>query len=645
MTAPTTTSRIRRYLLIGLILGVGGLGGLYYLGRQGDEPEPVETPVARETRRGDVVASSDAFDFTQAIEGQPVFSIHGDGFSTGRDGRVELIGVRVEIFRAGTRYAVQSQRATYDPNSKEAVLAGAARLEGEDGLKVSSPNMTLTRAGKLLIADGPVGLEQTGRWSGQSARLEFDVAADLLSLGGPVTLATAPGLGPAMQFETGKLDYDRKGRLLQMPDTLVLTRGTDRIQAGSGELFLDEAEQAPLLLALKGGVTGTLLDPDGEGAARRIAVQATRLSVRYAAEGTSQPEEATLEGHGRDLALIESIGADAELIQGLASRAWLVRFAAGQPTEADSTDPVHFAEYRRGVDEPVRNGRADSGRIEFSPGGEVARIALDGGVSLVDPQFKASGDRALFDVPTGRAEILGPRARAESPRGDLTAPHLVYTRSSGLLNATGGVRAVLKPSSDGALRGVGFQSGVPVQVESREATLTDRPRGFVFRDSVRAWQGKNLLVGAQLRGDESEGRLSAAGKVKTVWIAEREGATPVEVTSETLSYDDTARQLIYAGAVTLAQDGRQLACDELTAKLDEGRKIREMTGTGKVRLKDPAGGRDVEGERADYDALGGTVVVSGSPVVMRDAEGAVLKGKRLRYDMNSGAATLLGADS
>lgn len=207
------------------------------------------------------------------------------------------------------------------------------------------------------------------------------------------------------------------------------------------------------------------------------------------------------------------------------------------------------------------------------------------------------------------------------------------------------MRAVLRQSDDGALRGLGFQSDQPVQVESREATFTDRPRGFVFRDSVRAWQGKNLLLGAQLRGDEEEGRLSAAGKVKTVWIAEREGATPVEVTSETLSYDDGSRQLVYSGGVALLQDGRQLTCDELAAKLDEGRKIREMTGTGKVRLRDPVGGREVDGERADYDATAGSVVVSGSPVTMRDAEGAVLKGKRLRYDMNSGAATLLGATS
>src|SRR5688572_5197288 len=139
MTAAPGTARIRRYLLVGLILGVSALVGLYLLGRQGVEPEITEAPPPPPVRTADVVAASDAFDFTQSIEGEPVFSIHGDGFSTGRDGRVELAGVRVEIFREGTRYAVASDRATYDPNTKEAVLTGGAKLEGDDGLKLSSP--------------------------------------------------------------------------------------------------------------------------------------------------------------------------------------------------------------------------------------------------------------------------------------------------------------------------------------------------------------------------------------------------------------------------------------------------------------------------------------------------------------------------
>jgi lipopolysaccharide export system protein LptA len=646
MTARSGTARIRRILLISLALSAAALGGLYLFGRPA--PSPEESPEASPAKAGaeGVVASSEAFDFTQSIEGQPVFSIHGDGFSTGRDARVDLLGVRIELYRDGTRFAIASDRATYDPNTKEADLSGGATLEGEDGLKVRSPKMSLTRGGRLLVAEGPVGLEQAGRWLGTSTRLEFDVAADLLKLDGPVRLESAPGSPNALAFETSRLEYDRRGRLLSLPETLTLSRAGDRLQAGNGELFLAEDEKSPVLLSLRGGVAGTILEAAGDSPARRIAVQATRLSLRFGSlAGQSVAEEATLEGHGRDLALVESIGDDAELIQGLASRAWLIRFAAGRPSEADSSDPVHFAEYRRGVEEAVRSGRADSGRIEFGADGGVARIALSGGVVLTDSEFKAWGDRALFDVPTGRAEILGPTARTESARGDLAAPHLVYVRSTGVLTATGGVRAVLRQATGDALGGLGWSASDPVQVEAAEATLTDRPRGFSFRESVRAWQGKNLLLSAQLRGEEEAGRLSAAGGVKSFFVPEDGGGAPVEIASETLAYQESTRQLVYAGSVTLRQEGRRLSCKELRADLDADHRIRRMTGTGDVRLQDPAAGREVEGESAEYDADSGSVLVTGSPVTLKDAQGTVLKGKRLQYEMKSGAAKMLGGES
>ena len=153
------------------------------------------------------------------------------------------------------------------------------------------------------------------------------------------------------------------------------------------------------------------------------------------------------------------------------------RFSSPEHGGTHIDAPVHFAEYRRGVEEAVRSGRADTGRIEFGADGGVARLGLSGGVVLTAAEFKAWGDRALFDVPTGRAEILGPTARTESARGDLAAPHLVYVRSTGVLTATGGVRAVLRQATGDALGGLGWSASEPVQVEAAEATLTDRPPG------------------------------------------------------------------------------------------------------------------------------------------------------------------------
>jgi hypothetical protein len=313
MTSRPATARIRRALLVSLIVVTAAVAALYLFGRQGAEPEAKAEPAAAPAPgRPDVVAVSDAFDFTQSIEGKPVFMIHGDSFTTGRDARVELAGVRVELFRGDEKYAVASRKAIYDPNTRDAELSGGVTLEGEDGMKLTAEALNLGRGGELLEAKGgSVGFEQRDKWRGRSAGLVFDVPADLLRLTGPVEIESLAGTGRPMRFETGLLEYDRRGQLLRIPGVLVVTRGADRFQAGNGELFFAEDGGSPQLLALKGGVAGTLADPGVGAPGRKLTLQATRLNLRFASEGAdgeAKPEEAHLEGHQGDLALVESIG-------------------------------------------------------------------------------------------------------------------------------------------------------------------------------------------------------------------------------------------------------------------------------------------------------------------------------------------------
>ena len=657
--AISSFARLRRILLGTLLALAAALAGLYQFGRQGtggQSPEAGVTSSPGLSEREDVVALSEAFDFTQTLEGEPVFSLHGDSFASGRDALVELSGVRLEIYRNAAKYSVSARRATYDPNTKEAALLGAVRLTGQDGLSVASERMTLGRGGQLLEAEGPVRMTETQRFEGSAGSLEFDIGADLLSLGSPVHLESlAPAMG-SLVFETGRLEYERGERLLRLPQALIVTRGESRIQAGRGELFLAADESSPAFLSLRSGVAGTLSHGTiGSAEERTILVQASRLTLRFAAAGgDAVPEEATLEGQGRELALLESVGGEGELIQGLASRGWVVRFAAGTPVEAESSSPVYFAEYHRGVEAAVRSGRAGSGRAEFASTGGVERVALSGDVTLEDPQFRAVGERALFDVVSGRAEILGPQARVATKQGDLSAPHLVYTRATGILSGSGGVRAVLRDAAKGALSGLAWSGSEPVQVEAREATLQEAPRSFSFSGDVRAWQGRNLLFAEQLRGEEAGGSLAAANGVRTVWhpqptaggaASTGSGAAdvPIEVLARTLSYRRDERRLLYEDDVRVTQGERYFTCDELIADLDPQNRIQKMVGSGGVHLRDPEAGRTIDADSAEYEVASGSVLMSGDLVTMKDAQGGVLRGKRLIYNLESGSARLLGA--
>ncbi|MEO8195603.1 MAG: LptA/OstA family protein [Thermoanaerobaculia bacterium] len=657
---------LRRGLLALLLVAVAGLVGLYLLGRQGAPGETADGAAARpaatdaakrasdEAQRADnVVASSDAFDFTQSLEGKPVFSVHGDRFRTTREGKVELEGVRFQIYRDATSYSVASDTAAYDTNSQEALLTGNVKLAG-GALEIASGQLQLSRGGKFLVAEGPIALRQGTYWTGQASALEFDVALDLMTMRGPVSIAGQPPGAEPMTVTARKIVLDRTGRVLRAKGEVTASRGASHFASDEAELFLADDGETPAMLILDGSLTGSYLSANATAAsaADRVDFRGARLTVQFGAGGVSEPREMSLEGRGKVLALLESV--DGEIIHGLASRALWMQLEGGRPRTAQSTEPVYFAEYRRGVEEAERSGRADRADAEFGPTGGIARVLLAGGVTLTDPRFRGWGDQALFDFAGERSELLGAPARTESTSGDLAAPHIVYTRKTGLLTADRGVRGVLKRGSGSAVAGVGFRGDQPIEFQADEAIFTDSPRGFFLKGKVRAWQGKSLLLANQVHGEETEERLSAAGGVRTMIDLNRSGSaaatagsaaaasTMTEVIADLLTYRRKEASVTYTGGVRLQQGTRTLTCDELVAKLDDAQQIKSMTGTGKVQLRDTADGRTIQAATADYDVAAEAIELLGSPVTIKDDAGASLTGKRAIYDLKTGSARLAG---
>ena len=93
-----------------------------------------------------------------------------------------------------------------------------------------------------------------------------------------------------------------------------------------------------------------------------------------------------------------------------------------------------------------------------------------------------------------------------SDRGRIEAPRMVYNTDQQIVNARGGVRALLQKVEETALAGTPLAKGEgPVHVESQEAFWRQQPSSFMFRGDVRAWRGDNLLLAPELRGDKSGG--------------------------------------------------------------------------------------------------------------------------------------------
>jgi lipopolysaccharide transport protein LptA len=275
---------------------------------------------------------------------------------------------------------------------------------------------------------------------------------------------------------------------------------------------------------------------------------------------------------------------------------------------------------------------------------------------------RANGTRATLDLDAGRGELFGSPVQASSPRGRMTAPRVLYNTEHQIMNAIGGVRAVLEQTGDTNLAGSPLGEGEgPVWVESREAFWRQAPSSFLFRGDVRAWRGENLMLTSELRGDKEEDKLTATGGVKTLWVPAKETAgtapakasakgettasrAPVEVTAQELVYREAAGVLVYTGNVRVVQEGKTLQGQRLEVQMNEDKEAKVMTCTGDVKVDDPKAGRHIEGQKAVYDLALRRMEITGDKVSMRDREGNRVQGRRVLYFVDDGKVEVKGKD-
>jgi lipopolysaccharide transport protein LptA len=181
----------------------------------------------------------------------------------------------------------------------------------------------------------------------------------------------------------------------------------------------------------------------------------------------------------------------------------------------------------------IRRAHGQRADATFRSDGQIATVVLIENVTYGDADINASGDRGEMDMDAGRGNFYGKPADVQSARGDMRAPHIIYTSADQLMHAVEGVKAEIQQANDAALAGSVLGAGKgPVRVDSLEAFWKRPQASFVFRGDVRAWRGDNLLLTPELIGERlAQGdQLSANTGVKTVWIPEEKEAPPGSAT-------------------------------------------------------------------------------------------------------------------
>lgn len=706
---------VRRALLI---LGLAGIAGVtvllaaYRFGNAGRvDREEVPEPSANIDER--TVTAGEGFDYTQTSEGNRVFRIRAAKSRQDRADWAFLEEVHLEIYREdGQTTSVTSRRARVNQQTWAAELEGDVVMQGWENLELRARGLELLDGGQQLISVGavefhypPPGQTVDGgelalpALTGRASSLRIDRRTDTINLSGGVHIRNVPGAEIPLRVDCERLVYRRDEGLVRAFEDIFLQYGAQELQARALTLFMnDPAESAGeagagepeavtgerpegrglRMLRARWDVRGRLaatgsLGQSGLPGAGGVEFEGQFLEVEPKADDSSF-QHMRLEGDDAapaSVKVVDETGLAQRLTAGL-----LEAYAVDdrlQVVEGVGM-PLLLEEYLD-LDQPyyLRQACARRGRARFLADGRLGRIDLEQQVELRDGALYLSGGAdAGLDLEHGTLEIQGPAVELFNERGAITAPKFSYNREKGILHATDGVQALLKSTAAFAETPLG-RGDEPVRIEAAEATWTETPPTFAFRGGVRAWQGQNLLLADQLRGDEDKQELAASGGVSTVWIAETTAGgkppstagadppaasnAPIEIQSRHLTYvpsaassSTDARTLIYSGEVRVKQGRRTIQCRELTVELAAAPDSPGATAAaGKpqrlicredVLLTDPIANREVRGDLAIYGVAQRQVEIFGESVRLLDEQRNTLVGKYLVYDLAAGTVRL-----
>jgi lipopolysaccharide export system protein LptA len=668
----------RRARLVLALVALSVIGVVAYTLRP-RETRVAPPPVARldpkstvETRGGDVIQLQGARENLRvAFQGQVTYA----------GGKTTLLDVKVTVDnRGGRSYTIVGKEARVGENQNSFDVAGDVALETSDGLTAYGASATYTDAEKIVRVPGPVRFTQ-GRMSGSGVGFTYDEQRDSVTLLDQAAMHFAPeGDQEPADVTAGALTYARTDRFLHFERTVHMTRGTQVVDAADATVHLLKDRDEPDLVELRGNASVK----GGSDLGALSSLAARDITLDYREDGRSL-QQATLAGRaaielaGRDggagqrlnaefvdIALAEDGSVRAMSGRGNvqvalpATREAGARTIRGASVSASGTsagltamrfaDRVVYTEAASGERGP-RTARARTLDAALNPStGTVDDAHFTGGVFFEDGTLKASSAEARYTVTKGALSLSGRAAgrppSASDPNLTLDAESIDITLEPRAMTARGRVTSVLRPSAEtggtapASRRPALLGERDPVNILAETLTYDETTRTGTYTGApARLFQGDTVIQADALTLDESEGSLSAKGRVYTAFsVGSRSGvgnespAKPetTRVNAGSFAYADRTRQAVYQTGVHMNAAQGELWADSLTLTLAP--KENSLTGLEAAgQLRATVEKRQVTGTRLVYTADGDKYIVTGAPVRMVDAECQETTGKTLTF--------------
>jgi lipopolysaccharide export system protein LptA len=295
----------------------------------------------------------------------------------------------------------------------------------------------------------------------------------------------------------------------------------------------------------------------------------------------------------------------------------------------------------------------------FDVGTQTMReVRQTGNFQYRDGDRQASGDNAQYDAPTQTMLLLG-HPQVWDTNSRVKCQKITIDMRTGTSIGEGKVQAVHVPSPAPGAHPAPTPV-LPTNVLADRMVARQQNQTVHYEGHVRAWQGTDVVESSALDVYRTQRRVSSGSQVVTSYLQPAAmvseqgsaphpagGPRPLTVHADFLEYFDQGRRARYHGNVRLVTESTTLQSDRLDVYFTqgdtvEGSEVDHAEADGHVKVTQP--GRVGTGDRAQYYAGPGKIVLSGGPPSLVDDKKGSTTGQRLTFFIHDDRLFVDGGD-
>jgi lipopolysaccharide export system protein LptA len=442
------------------------------------------------------------------------------------------------------------------------------------------------------------------------------------------------------------------------------------VNAQEGELQMAGANQAHSGV-LSGGVTfANKGDSPAEGKAGKVLLffagnnRLTKARAQDSVQLKQGPSGKSQELHavamdlsvkdGRTLERAVTSGGPAEIVREQAPGKTTISAGHFETTFNDQNRPVSLygTPDAKIIDSiPGKPDRILSSReltAKFNDKGEIVSAEQTGDFHFQEGTQTASAERAKYTGADETILLSGSPRVVDSAQGvTLTADSIQLNRKTRNAFAQDNVKTTyskLNAQTGGAMLG----SADPIHVTGSTATMNSAT-GIARYANARLWQGPNIVEAPAISFDRTKRSLQAqGGHVASVFVQKDKTGklTPVNVTSDKLSYVDAERKAVFSGNVIVRAQDATITAETVQvillpktgqAENQSASQLERIEAQGDIKIAQ--GARKASGNKLVYTAAEEKMVLTGTKAKLPsifDAERGQISGDSLTFFTHDG---------